>query len=377
MNFRHASLILSASLLASACSSTGLFDKKIDYKSAETAAKNRLEVPPDLTRPQLNNNYALPGASSVSAQQLNQQAQANLLNKNPSNVLIDVSVARMERAGQQRWLVVQKKPEELWPLLKEFWIDNGFILKQDAPEIGVMETDWAENRAKIPQDGIRNLLGKVGLDNVYSTPERDKFRARIERTNAGTEVYFSHRGMYETFVNEGKAETMWQPRPTDPELEAEMLGRFMMRLGVSEEKVKLAAQKPDATQPQRANLQGEAVLVNDAFDRAWRRTGLALDRIGLLVTDRDRSQGVYYIRPAQTEPDKGDESGGFWSSLLFWRSNDKPTAKSAPLTGGDYQVKVKALNDTSSQVVVLDKNGQALPANVSRPMLTRLQQQLQ
>ena len=129
--------------------------------TAENAAKNRLEVPPDLTRPQLNNNYALPGASSVSAQQLNQQAQANLLNKNPSNVLIDIPVARMERAGQQRWLVVQKKPEELWPLLKEFWIDNGFILKQDAPEIGVMETDWAENRSKLPKDFIRNTLGRI------------------------------------------------------------------------------------------------------------------------------------------------------------------------------------------------------------------------
>ena len=183
--------------------------------------------------------------------------------------------------------------------------------------------------------------------------------------------------MYETFVNEGKAETMWQPRPADPELEAEMLGRFMMRMGISEEKVKLAAQKPDANQPQRASVQGEAVLVNDAFDRAWRRTGLALDRIGLLVTDRDRSQGVYYIRPAQAEMDKSDESGGFWSSLLFWRSSDKPASAKAPLAGGDYQVRVKAVNDSSSQVLVLDKNGQALPANVSRPMLARLQQQLQ
>ena len=273
----------------------------------------------------------------------------------------------------------RKKPEEIWPLLKEFWIDNGFILKQDAPEIGVMETDWAENRAKIPQDGIRNLLSKVGLDNVYSTPERDKFRARVERTNGGSEIYFSHRGMYETFVNEGKAETMWQPRPADPELEAEMLGRFMIRLGLTEEKAKLAAaKKPDSSQPQRASVQGESVVVNDAFDRAWRRTGLALDRIGLLVTDRDRSQGIYYIRPAQSEMDKSDESGGFWSSLLFWRSQDNQAGKKKlELSGGDYQVRVKAVNDTSSQVVVLDKSGQPLPASVSQSMLARLQQQLQ
>jgi outer membrane protein assembly factor BamC len=377
MNPRHASLIL-ATLLATACSSTGLFEKKIDYKSADAGPKNRLEVPPDLTAPQLNNSYALPGATSVSVQQLNQQAQANLVNKNPSNVLVDVAQVRIERAGQQRWLVVQKKPEEIWPLLKEFWIDNGFILKQDAPEIGVMETDWAENRAKIPQDGIRNLLSKVGLDNVYSTPERDKFRARVERTNGGSEIYFSHRGMYETFVNEGKAETMWQPRPADPELEAEMLGRFMIRLGLTEEKAKLAAKKPDSGQPQRASVQGESVVVNDAFDRAWRRTGLALDRIGLLVTDRDRSQGIYYIRPAQSEMDKSDESGGFWSSLLFWRSQDNQAGKKKlELSGGDYQVRVKAVNDTSSQVVVLDKSGQPLPASVSQSMLARLQQQLQ
>ena len=111
--------------------------------------------------------------------------------------------------------------------------------------------------------------------------------------------------------------------------------------------------------------------------RAWRRTGLALDRIGLLVTDRDRSQGIYYIRPAQSEMDKSDESGGFWSSLLFWRSQDSQAGKKVALSGGDYQVRVKAVNDSSSQVVVLDKSGQPLPASVSQSMLARLQQELQ
>lgn len=377
MNTRRHVSLLAAALLATACTSTGLFDKKIDYKSADSGPKNRLEAPPDLTTPQLNNAYALLGGNSVSAINLNQKAQANVLASNESsNVLVSVPDVRFERAGSQRWLVAKKKPEELWPLLKEFWIDSGFIIKQDTPEIGVMETDWAENRAKLPQDGVRSLLSKVGLDGIYSTPERDKFRARLERTNAGTEIYFSHRGMYETFVNEGKTATTWQPRAVDPDLEAEMLGRFMMRLGVTEEKVKLAAKQADTSVQQRAMLKDDGVLVNDAFDRAWRRTGLALDRIGLVVTDRDRAQGVYFIRPAKSEADRREEAGGFWSGLAFWRSSDK-AASNAAIKDGEYRVLVKAVNDSATQVSIIDKAGTPLPAAVSQPMLAKLQQQLQ
>ena len=123
----------------------------------------------------------------------------------------------MERAGTQRWLVVSgKSPEQLWPALKAFWQDNGFVIKSEDPAVGVMETDWAENRAKLPNDGLRKLLETVGLGSVYSTGERDKFRIRLEKTANGTEVYFSHRGMEEVYADSTKTNTIWRPRATDP-----------------------------------------------------------------------------------------------------------------------------------------------------------------
>ena len=43
-----------------------------------------------------------------------------------------------------------------------------------------METDWAENRANLPQTGLRKLIGKA-LDSVYDTGMRDMFRTRVEK----------------------------------------------------------------------------------------------------------------------------------------------------------------------------------------------------
>ena len=195
--------------------------------------------------------------------------------------------------------MVDAAPEKVWPVLKDFWQETGFIVVSENEQTGIMETDWAENRAKIPQGVIRNLLGKV-FDQAYSSPERDKFRTRLERgQKAGTtEVYISHRGMYEMYVNDANmrqtGRTVWQPRPSDPELEAEMLRRFMAKLaGDQAQQVTAQGQTPKAAEPRAvvSKASGTPVLVlKDDFDRAWRRVGLSLDRLGFSVQDRDRSE---------------------------------------------------------------------------------------
>jgi outer membrane protein assembly factor BamC len=233
---------------------------------------------------------------------------------------------RIERAGSQRWLVVQATPQQVWPVIKDFWQENGFIINIDSPETGVMETDWAENRAKIPEDGIRSLLGKV-IDSAYSTAERDKFRTRVEAGKDGTtEIYISQRGMEEVYATEGKDQTKWQPRPPDPELEAEMLRRLMLRFGVEQNRAEsLLANQQTPEQARVVKEAGMPVLeMDESFDRAWRRVGLALDRVGFAVEDRDRSKGAYFVRyidPGIDNNSKADE--GFFAKLAFWRSNER------------------------------------------------------
>jgi outer membrane protein assembly factor BamC len=240
-----------------------------------------------------------------------------------------------------------------------------------------METDWAENRAKIPQDPIRNFLGKYA-DQVYSSGERDKFRTRLERSgDGGTEIFISHRGMVEQLIvrpggQSTDTTTVWQPRPPDPELEAEFLRRLMVKLGTEDARAKAQLSTPGGQREQRAKLvDGASQLnVNEPFDRAWRRVGLALDRVGFTVEDRDRSKGVYFVRYVDPASDGGTKSNqGFLAKLAFWRSNDEP-AKAA-----QYQVMVKGAA-AETQVQVLNKDGRPDTTAASKKILSLLYDQL-
>jgi outer membrane protein assembly factor BamC len=375
--------LLSVSLLVigvlAGCSGNILPEsKKIEYKSAGKLPP--LEIPPDLTQQSRDERYAVPdvsaskGSATYSAYSSERAGQARTTTA--QDLLPQVDKMRIERSGTQRWLVVGGSPEKLWPGVKEFWQELGFLVNVEIPEAGILETDWAENRAKIPQDIIRGTLGKV-FDSLYSTAERDKFRTRLEKgAEPGTvEIYISHRGMYEIFVNEGKSETKWQPRPADPELEAEMLRRLMVRLGVEESRAKTmvaADQKQERAKLSRSTDGAGALLLEEAFDRAWRRVGLALDRVGFTVEDRDRSQGLYFVRYVDPDIDgkKKDDDKGILSKLMFWKggASDKPSQ-------AQYRIHVKTAGE-STTVQVLTREGGVDRSDISKRILGLLHEQL-
>ena len=363
------------------CSSSLLESKKIDYKSAGKLPP--LEIPPDLTAPGRDERFTVPDSGTAKGGASFSVYSAERAGKNRTTTAQDVLPAaeggkiRIERSGTQRWLVVPMTPDKLWPSIKEFWQDTGFIVNVERPEAGVMETDWAENRAKLPNDIIRGSLGKI-FDDLYSTAERDKFRTRIEAgAEAGTtEIYISHRGMYEVYTNERSNETRWQPRPADPDLEAEMLRRLMSRLGVEE--AKADAMLAAGPVLDRAKLVGRSadgsgsLELQEPFDRAWRRVGLALDRVGFTVEDRDRAQGVYYVRYVDPEADskKSGEDKGFMNKLMFWKgSGNNPDASPR------YRISVQN-SGSLSKIQVLNKDGGVESSDTSRKILNLLFEQL-
>ena len=369
---------LTGALLAvslTACNSLPFMEsKKIDYKSAGKLPP--LEIPPDLTAPTTDERYAVPDINpkGTATYSVYDKERAGRPQAGASDLLPAQEKARVERAGSQRWLVVNASPEQVWPMVKEFWQELGFIIKIELPQAGIIETDWAENRAKIPQDMVRNVLGKV-LDSLYSTAERDKFRTRLEsgKDTNSTEIYISHRGMYEVLEGgDGGQRTIWEPRPADPELEAEMLRRLMVRFGVEEVRAKslLAANTTQERAKITRSQDGTSVLsLYDPFDRAWRRVGLALDRVGFTVEDRDRSKGLYYVRYVDPEADGGKESKGMLSKFAFWRSD---TSKDKP---AQYRVEVKESGDTSA-VRVLNQDGTVAKAESGNKIINLLYEQL-
>jgi outer membrane protein assembly factor BamC len=336
--------LLGATLTLGAC--TVLQSDKVDYKSAAAKAPvPTLEVPPDLTQLTRDSRYSVPGApvtaSSFQAGQVNPPTTST----NTSTAATSLGDARIERAGTQRWLVLDRPADKLWAPVKDFWQENGFVLSLDDATLGIMETDWAENRAKIPQDFVRQTLGKV-FDGLYSTGERDKFRTRLERNaNGGTDIFISHRGMMEVYNSAQKDQTVWQPRAVDPELEAEFLRRLMVKLGATQEQSKavLAADVPQKGS-RITSVNGQpAVQLDDGFDRAWRRVGLSLDRTNFTVEDRDRSNGIYFVRYVAPSANKSEQ--GFFSKLFSGAKPDGTLQK--------FQVTVVA---QGSQTLVSVKN---------------------
>ncbi len=345
------SALLALSLLAGCSSIKDVMDgERVDYKSSGAKAPS-LDIPPDLSQLTRETRYVVPGtAVTASSYQLGQAAPTL-----PTAALA-VGDVRVERAGSQRWLVVGRPADKLWSPVRDFWLESGFLLAQDQENLGIMETDWAENRAKLPQDFIRQTLGKV-LESLYSTGERDKFRTRLERRpDGGTEVYVSHRGMVEVItgakggVASSGDSTLWQPRPADPELEAEFLRRLMVKLGVTQEQSKALVAAGATKQTSRVAVVNNlpVVQIDEGFERAWRRVGLALDRTGFTVEDRDRSQGTYFVR--YVEPVTNKSEPGFFSKLFSGSPAAVPPLK--------YRITVKSQGE-STTVSVLNAQGAA------------------
>lgn len=325
---------------------------RVDYRSA-TQRPSSLDVPPDLVSPRRDERFAVqaPSASDRTLSSFERDRGTRQIAA-ASGVLPALPGVRIERAGERRWLRVDAPAERVLPLVREFWVDSGFRLAIDSPETGIIETDWAENRAKIPDDIFRRTLGKL-IDGMFSTGERDRYRTRLERVDGGTEIYITHRGMAEVYQTQSRDSTVWQIRPTDPELEIEFLNRLMLRLGGEQAK---AAQRaaPAAAVPERARLVGQgsasAIEIDEGFDRAWRQVGLALDRGGFTVEDRDRSRGQYFVRYIDVDVAPGKEPGFF--SRIF-------SSSKAPKLSQQYRVNVGSAG-AGTRISVLDKDGQAV-----------------
>ncbi|GAB7129220.1 outer membrane protein assembly factor BamC [Silvimonas sp. JCM 19000] len=386
---------VAAVLVAAGCTSVDQmpFQSKVDYRSgSDNLSRNTLEIPPDLTAPTVNNGYIVPGksvlaagASAPAAANASAAAVATPV-QTATPALAPEQRAQLVQAGAQRWLVIKGDPEKLWPDIRQFWLDNGFLLTTDNPQIGIMETDWQENRANLPQDIVTKLLRKIA-DGAISTGLLDKFRTRVERGAAPgtTEIYLSHQGMQEVYKDNGSADqrigssatgnqgtqTIWTPRPEDPELEAQMLAMMLNRFGMTPEQAQATVNTP-VKLPDGATLtdNNQALAINDSFDRAWRRVGLALDRSGYQVFDRDRSKGIYFVHQAANDI-TGEKSDSVFSKLAFWKS--KPSDK--PAEQVEYHVQLQqAVNGV--KLVVTDKNGAAVDSKTAYPILSTLQQQL-
>jgi outer membrane protein assembly factor BamC len=353
-------------------------DRKVEYKKAKDAGTN-LEIPPDLTKSTINDQLVIPGSSGAEATTLSGQLARERIQgrvATRTSVLPTIEEIEVMRDGNQRWLRIQGTPEDVWYKTVAFWQENGILLAQQDPSVGVMVTDWLENRADIKRDFITDKIRSV-FDGAYSAATRDQYRLRIEQgAKPGvTELYLTHRGMEEKYILDGGGDperTVWNPRPTDHGLEAEMLRRLMNYMGVADQQSRRSLAQGGADQARsRLVRNGDEVLLlmDEEVNRAWRLTGVALDRVGFAVEDRDRTNRVYYVR--YNDPLKEVDEPGLLAKLAFWRSNDRNIDKES-----QYQVGLDA-EGRGTRVVVRNKEGVQDNSETALRILTLLHEQIQ
>ena len=369
----QSSLIVVLALGLTACSSFSSLtaSDKVDYKKQGEVRGPNLALPPDLITAQADRRFIVQDGTATMSEYSQAVKKSSQMR---TNVLTGIPGMKIERDGDKRWLVVDKSAASLYPQIKDFWQENGFLLLIDSPSTGIMETDWAENRTKIPQDIIRRTLGKV-LDSLYDSGERDKFRTRLEvQKPEVTEIYISHKGAIEVpLIDAGTTiSTRWTVRPSDPELEAIFLTRLMERLGMTQEQA-----KAQITTTAAAPKTPKAKLIEDgaetriemtqSFDRAWRDVGLALDRSNFTVDERDRSKGIYFVRYVNPK-DLGDSRG--WFGRTFGKTDDAD--KKAKV----YRVVVQDRGQNQIVISVQDSDGKPENTATGNQLLTTLDRQL-
>jgi outer membrane protein assembly factor BamC len=390
-----------------------------DYKA--TGRSRPLEVPPDLTSATTNDAYAIPGSTSYSDFKNGQQQD----NGQPK-ILPNPEGMKIVKAGAQRWLVVNAPAEKIWPLIRDFWIDMGFAVKKENPEVGVMETEWIKEGDLMTNDN-KGALDKFDawLDSLASgTANRKKFRTRLERglQDGTTEIYMTHRSVDTApddgkekirtpygvvdmgYKNDSKSKEDSKVDSRSDELDAELLRRLMLKLGLADKRAKEIIAAPISQK--RAEIKKEAdgsssVEIQDPFDRAWRRVGLALDIIGFVIEDKDRSNGIYFVKYADVDiDDSPKKKKGVLDSLMFWSDDDKKDkqakdtsqTKEKPLSerlkfwgGSDkektnpekqYRIKIISIDNGGSQVVIEYQDGKKNTSSTANRIISLLYDQL-
>lgn len=360
-------LIVGACVVALGACSSGP-SSRIDYKEAKSLPT--LEMPPDLSSPNEMDRARLPaaqtataGASSTATSQMSGQAPS----QTPSTraILPVAEGMHIERDRSTRWLVIDSQAEQLWPKLRDFWATIGLELRRDEPQLGIMETEWAENRADAPGGFLTGLVRSV-FANAYSAGTRDKYRLRLEPREGGkTEVYLTHYGLQEQVSSQSSEfeATVWTIRPGDPELVHELLNRIIVHLGGSpEQAARIISPEAEVEQPSRTRLVADTLFVNEGLSRTWRRTGIALDEAGLIVEDRNLSEGVYFV--TDFDPLADDRANRGWLRSLFSGSADKEEKRT-------WQV-ILAGDDQATRILVRDGKGAALPEQEAVAILKKL-----
>ena len=345
--------IFCVSVLAVACS-TNTINTQADYGQAAPRSTSDLTMPPGLTAPDTSSNYKM-----LNNQQLNEGYALN-----------QIKDMQIVQGGSERWLVIKNKSvNQVWPMMQAFLNQQGMPIKYQNKSVGLIQTDWSARNTTVKETGARALFDWIGMGAQYSLDSKYMYRINLWQNESNTQIFVTNYQMDEVYPNCSKnlnqtikitpsdaQATKWMPVPPNPQMELGFLLQFMAFAGLSPDEVKqvIAAVAATESAPAEARLQSTTLVIDDQFDRAWWRTGIALERAGLGVTDKNRTTGEYYVYPLQATVDNPDP--GVFDRWFGTNDNNK-----LQLPKAQYTVKLQSISNQTNLTLELypgatDKN---------------------
>jgi len=322
-----------------------LGDIRINYYSDKSVTS--LEVPPDLTTPSFENSFRLNEYVKDYDPSFVDLGGKEERSDKSEIIRPELTEIKVKKSGSRRWLEVDKKPDLVWNLSKQFLKDMGFVVKKSNKKIGFMETDYLENKPEIPDKSlglIRSMFSTIG--NVsYTLPSIDKYSIRIEPLNSGekSEVHLSISSMKEvaTLVA-GDESTLWQSKERDVALENEMLYELMLYLGgdasKAREKIVNAKEEGKVFVELLDGVNGYAKLsFRLNLVDTWDNVSWAISNLNIELEDKDLKEKTFYLNVAN------DEEKGIFTKIF----GDVAIRK-------QYQLQLKSIGNNLTEVYFND-----------------------
>lgn len=337
-------------------------DTNLNYKNEQSiGSESSLAIPPDLVKPNTTDLF------NNDRQTVN-RASYLLSTDNSTEILVkDNDKVKLNKLGAYRWLEIESPSKEVYDAAKKFLTQLGFDLAVDDPAIGLLETNWKENKPKIPEQSlgiVRSAISKA-LNQIYSQGKIDRFRMRIEnKNNTSSEVFITHQSMVEEDV---AGTNTWKFADSDKELETEITYRFLVYLGLKNDDAKtIAASNQDIetdslVQKYYESTNGLSYKMAETFDRAWLMVGWAIDRSDYIIYDRNREAGIFYIKLGENLV---ESRKGFLDKLTFWK-------KETDISSLKVQVKIRTIGN-EVQISILGENNEKIPNSQAKIFLDDL-----
>ena len=275
----------------------------------------------------------------------------------------------LQKSGDNRWVVAQRAPSEVWPVAMQFFQDNGFRIDEQRPQTGEFTTIW--QRADELSVTVSRHLGSTGLATDSETRLRVRIEPGVQRNTSEIYVVSANRPAGST------ADVAFSERSVNTGLDAALVDEMLVSMSRNADKgasVSLLAAR-DFDTPTRVSLSedgsGNPVLtLNEDLDRAWSSVGRALEQGEWRVEDINRTLGLYYINLAE-KAEKKDEKPGFFSSLF----GGQPAKEEVEARAERYQVRLSKVGD-SVQVTVEENINTVASPEVARKVLGVIQDNL-